>query len=375
MGKAATAPTAKNEYRPDSVSAPGATLADVLEEYEMTQTELAERTGRTPKFVSNLVNGKATLTQETALQLERVLQIPASFWNNREQQYREALARQEETDRCRQFVSWIKESIPVREMIGKGWLPRREDDADQVREVLDFFGVSTPNEWKTVWMNPQKQAAFRKSLTFSSEPGAVSAWLRYGERTAREIDCEPFNKEAFKKALRRIRSLTATAPEVFKPEMRAQCAKAGVALVFTPQVDEARICGATRWLSKDKALIQQSLRYKTDDQFWFTFFHEAGHVLRHGKRDVFLEDTDAGEEEKDKEEEADRFACDFLIPRKSWRAFVATGDFSEAAIRAFADEQGIAPGIVVGRLQHEQHLPWNTRLNHLKRSLRWSDYE
>jgi len=369
MGK-----TVENEYNPNSVSPPGGTIRDILDERGISQAELAERMGRSEKFVSNLVHGEAPLTQETALQLERVLNVPAHFWNSREQQYREALAREEEETDLQSFVEWMDECIPVGDMVECGWIPKRDRETDQVREVLDFFGVTSPQEWESIWLNPETKAAFRKTLAFASEPGGVAAWLRYGERVAQDLGCSPYDEETFKEALREIRTLSLELPDGFDRTMREKCRRAGVALVFTPQVEGAKISGATRWLKKDKALVQMSLRYKTDDQFWFTFFHEAAHVLLHGKRDVFLEDTE--EEDQDgKEQEADDFAANFLIPEDEYEAFVEAEDFSFASVRSFAERQGIAPGIVVGRLQHDGHLPWKTRLNSLKRSLRWTDEE
>jgi plasmid maintenance system antidote protein VapI/Zn-dependent peptidase ImmA (M78 family) len=365
MGK-----TVENEYNPSSVSPPGGTIRDILDERGISQAELAERMGRSEKFVSNLVHGEAPLKQETALQLERVLNVPAHFWNRREQQYREALAREEEETDFQSFVEWMDEHIPVGDMVECGWIQKRNRETDQVREVLDFFGVTSPQEWESIWMNPETKAAFRKTLAFASEPGGVAAWLRYGERAAQDLDCPPYDEETFKDALREIRTLSLELPDGFDRTMREKCRRAGVVLVFTPQVEGAKISGATRWLKKDKALVQMSLRYKTDDQFWFTFFHEAAHVLLHGKRDVFLEDTEEDDQDG-KEQEADDFAANFLIPEDDYEAFVEAEDFSFASVRSFAETQGIAPGIVVGRLQHDGNLPWETRLNGLKQSLRW----
>lgn len=373
MGKTPRATTIKNEFTPDYVSPPGGTLKDVLEGRNMTQAELAERMGRTPKFVSELVQGKATLTQETALSLERVLDVPASFWNNRERHYREALARQTEHAKLSEQTDWLK-TFPIRDMVKQHFIEKRGDDVEQLKQVLDFFGVVSPDQWNAVWMNPQTKAAFRKSLTFASEPGAVAAWLRNGELEARDIECEPFDRQTFKDALRKIRALTTEPPPVFQKKMHDLCAEAGVALVFIPQVDRARISRATRWLASDKALIQMSLCYKTNDHFWFTFFHEAAHVLKHGKRDVFLEGSD-DEAQQEKEEEANAFSADWLIPRKDFHAFVEGGDLSRAAVLAFAEQQGIAPGIVVGQLQNCGALSWKTRLNRLKQSFRWDNEE
>ena len=145
------------------------------------------------------------------------------------------------------------------------------------------------------------------------------------------------------------------------------CAKSGVAVIFTPELPKTRISGATRWLNANKALIQLSLRYKTDDHLWFTFFHEAGHILLHGKKDVFIEsdgDTDT------KEVEANRFAANFLIPPAEFKRISMSANISKKAIVSFAKEIGISPGIVVGRLQHEGILKRSYR-NELKKSFEW----
>jgi len=151
--------------------------------------------------------------------------------------------------------------------------------------------------------------------------------------------------------------------------VRRICCEAGVALVFTPQLPKARVSGATRWLTPELALIQLSLRYKKDDQFWFTFFHEVAHILLHGKRDVFLEGTN-GEEQEKKEAEANTWARGFLIQPDDFKKFAATNDWSHAAVDEFAREQGIAQGIVVGRMQREEIIPYSY-LNGLKRTLEW----
>jgi len=362
----------QNEYVPESVTPPGATIQDILDEQGMTQVELAERMGRAKEFINRLIHGKDTLSQDVALELERVLGVPARFWNQREHQYREAEARQRERSCLKEFVDWMKETIPVRDMTNKGWLPACDDEVDQVDAVLDYFGVASPDEWESIWMNPETKAAFRKTLAFASEPGAVAAWLRYGEREAHKRDGASYDKQSFKEALEDIRGLTTESPDTFEPAMIELCQHVGVALVFTPQVEGAKVSGATRWLTPNLALIQMSLRYKTNDHFWFTFFHEAGHVLLHGKRDIFLEGSEE-EMPAEKEEEANAFAAKTLIPSKEYRPFVEAGNFSMRSVRTFAESLGIAPGIVVGRLQHDELVPWGTHLNKLKRSFQWTE--
>ena len=236
------------------------------------------------------------------------------------------------------------------------------------RALLNFFGVASPSEWRTVW--EANEAVFRHAKAFESNPFALAAWLRRGELQARSLSCGRYNKERFYEALVRIRALTYKMAEGWQDEAVRLCAEAGVAVAFVPQLPGTHVSGATRWLSPHLALLQVSLRYKTDDQFWFSFFHEAGHILLHGKREVFLETGDE-EEQAQKEEEANRFAEDFLIPRAEYKRFVKSGRYNYLEeIEAFAEKLQVAAGIVVGRLQHDEHLPMRVG-NRLKRKLAW----
>ncbi|MDO8588042.1 MAG: HigA family addiction module antitoxin [Armatimonadota bacterium] len=354
----------ENRYVPDYVSPPGETLLDTIEALGMSQAELAERTGRPPKTISEIIKGKSAITSETALQLEKVLGAPASFWTSRERHYRESLARQKDQSRLQEQIDWLK-NLPVKAMCAERWIRRFDDKVQQLREVLRFFGVASPAAWHEVWRGPQ--VAFRQSKAFESDPGAVAAWLRKGEIKAQSIQCNPYDPVSFRKVLNRARGLTVEPPEVFQPQLVQMCADVGVAVVFVPELPKTRLFGATRWLSPNKALIQLSLRYKTNDHLWFTFFHEAGHILLHGKRDVFIEsESDKGA----KESKADRFSEDCLIPRAEYHAFVRSRARSKIKVRSFADEIGIAPGIVVGRLQHDGKL-LQSHLNSLKRHYHW----
>ncbi|WP_309232595.1 ImmA/IrrE family metallo-endopeptidase [Cylindrospermum sp. FACHB-282] len=191
-------------------------------------------------------------------------------------------------------------------------------------------------------------------------------------QTTSKIACAPYNADNFREALQKIRALTVEPPEIFQPKLVKLCAEAGVAVVFVPQLPKTRTSGATHWLNSDKALIQLSLRYKTDDHLWFTFFHEAGHILLHGKRDFFLEGTGVvSVEAQEKEEQANKYSADILIPPGELKRFLASGQqMSKVNIMQFAAEIGIATGIVVGRLQHDYDLP-PSHCNDLKQKFDW----
>ena len=358
-----------NEYEPTFMTPPGDTLAEVLESTGMSQAELAERTGRPKKTINEIIKGKAAITPETAIQFERVLGTPASFWNNRERNYREWLARQEERQSLAEHIPWMKK-FPVRAMIKMGWITEYGDPINQLEELLQYLGVASPVQWQTMLQGTQ----WRQSPTFAADPAAVSAWLRQGELQAQKIECANYDPDRFQIALHEMRGLTNEPPELFVGKVVRVCAQAGVAVVFVPEIPGTRTCGATRWLNPTKALIMLSLRYKTDDQHWFTFFHEVAHIVLHGKREVFLEDDDeVSDDVRAKEEEADRYAADFLIPAEELRRFHSRGaHYSHEDILGFAQRLGIAPGIVVGRLQHDGIVP-RQNFNGLKRHFDWAD--
>jgi HTH-type transcriptional regulator / antitoxin HigA len=351
----------QNQYTPDSVSAPGETLEEVLQSRAMSQAEFAERTGRPKKTINEIVRGKAAITAETALQFERVLGIPAAFWMSREQNYQEAVARERELGGLSRHTDWLK-NVPYSAMVKLGWIPGHRDKTRQLDEVLRYFGVASTASWEDVWT--RLGAAFRKSATLRAEPGSVAAWLRRGEIQASGRACADFSPGAFRDVLHRIRALTRDLPQDFAFVVERECASAGVYVVFVPELPGTRVWGATRWLTPTRALIQLSLRYETDDHLWFTFFHEAGHILLHGRREVFLEGDVS--QAAVQESEADAFAREWLIPEKRYRVFRRLGTRSCAAVSRFAYELGIAPGIVVGCMQHDGLLP-RTACNDLKK--------
>lgn len=352
-------------YQPDYAIHPGETLAETLEEIGMSQAELAQRMGRPLQMICEIIQGKKAITAETALQLERATGVPANFWNSSQRNYEATLARLEEDRGLVPDSSWIRQ-FPLKAMIEKGWVAQFDAPAEQLRALLNFFGVAGIKEWKGIWTAPE--VAYRKSSAFEANPMAGAAWLRRGERIAQQARTDPYNQDAFVKALYQIRKLTGCDADVFVPKATELCCAAGVALVFVPELPATRAYGATRWLTPTKAMLQLSLRGKTDDFLWFTFFHESAHILKHGKRDVFIEAPDGtmDKETQRKEQEANTFASDFLIPKPAFDQLRRERLYTNHVVQSFAAQLGIAPGIVVGRLQHEKLLA-RTHLNGLKR--------
>lgn len=353
-----------NTFAPDYAVPPGETLLETIEQLGLTQKELAQRMGRPLKTINEIIKGVAAITAETSLQLEKVTNIPAIFWNNAESNYRERLARLKEKETLKTQTDWLRH-FSYTQLVNRRFVAPAATKEEQVTKLLHFFGVASPYQWKSTYS--QLEGAAREANQRKSEAGDLSVWLRAGEILAQRQQCMPYSVSQFRKALREIRILTQQNPTRIWHNVVELCASAGVALVFVPELPKTHIYGFTRWLTPDKALIQLSLRYKTDDMLWFTFFHEAAHILLHGKKEVFIEFRGKNSE---KEKEADAWAADFLIPKSDWHRFLkSTPRPSPVDIQRFAYEQNIAAGIVLGRLQHQEKRIAANRLNHLKHRL------
>ncbi|MEW5702911.1 MAG: helix-turn-helix domain-containing protein [Candidatus Zixiibacteriota bacterium] len=345
----------------------------MLNSVGMTQRDLARRTGRPLKTINQIVMGKTAITSETALQFERVLGVSAAFWVSREAHYRTYLELDQESRRLEVSVDWARR-FPIKEMTKHEWLPAANTAVQKLQGLLNFFGIASPQEFDRVCL---PSASFRMPAKLAADKYSLSAWLRKGEIEAQAIECEPFDAERFRQALQEARALTVKPPQVFLIELRRLCSAAGVAVVLVRELPKMRASGATRWLSPQKSLIQLCLRGRYADIFWFSFFHEAAHILRHGKREAFLDDLCAGIVKDDgqksqKEIEADEFASNHLIPRLQLQDFKQSQKRSANAVRAFAGDLRISPGIVVGRLQHEGYIP-HSHLNNLRVRMTWTD--
>jgi len=338
------------EYVPSIAVPPGETLKEYLNNIEMTQVDLARRTGLTPKHISAIINGTAPITQETALKLEYVLGIPASFWNNLEVNYRETLARLKAEEDIEKEEDIARE-IPYAAIAKLGWVEPTNKAKEKVVNLRNFFGVASLTLIPKVF---EENFAFRISESFDASNYALATWLRKGEIQAKEIQTEPFNKNKLKRLVPTFRSLTLEDPEVFFPKMVELCASCGIALVLVPLIPKTHICGATNWVKSDKAIVQLSVRGARADIFWFTFFHEIAHIILHDEKENHLQGY---KNDKCIENGADEQARDWLIPPESYKKFIQQGNYNnKESIKQFAKQIGVHPCIVVGRLANDKKL-------------------
>ena len=333
---------------------PGRILRRELEARGMTQADLAARMGRPPQVINQIASEKKAVTAQTARGLEHVLGIPRHVWMNLQSNYELAVDRLQEEAQLeaegRSLLDALGEPT-IREMVKRGWIERRDSAGGQISELLSFFAVQSLAGMERT----HTAAAFRVTPGAKVEPWRLAAWMRGGEIAAEQLDLfAEFEPAAFADLLPKLRSETRSASPW--PKLRDRCAEVGVALVVEPTLPRSGANGVAYWLDRERPIIQLSLRNKRADIFWFTFFHEAAHVLE-GYRSEAIINLDGMPRESEAERAADQFAADALISPEHWRAFVKNHHPTRDAITSFADRIGIHPGIVVGRLQHEKKIP------------------
>ncbi len=332
---------------------PGATIREQLEDRGMSQKEFASRMNMSEKHISKLVNGEVQLTTDVAIRLETVLGVPAQFWIRLEAVYREKLLKHEAEANMESNIE-IARQFPYSEMAQYGWVPATRKAAEKAENLKRFFEVVD----LTLLEDQQitKIACRRLAITKKSDL-ALMAWAQQAKLSAREIKTAPINIRKLEMEISEIRECTKESPAAFADELVRRLATCGIALVYLPSLKGSFLHGAT-FADGKKIVIGITARGADADRFWFSLFHEIAHIiLGHIHKTDGLTDVE--------EKAADKVASDILIPSNEYETFKRRGEFYEKAILDFADEQSIAPGIVVGRLQKEGMIEHN-RMNHLK---------
>lgn len=342
----------QNQYHPETVTHPGIDLAEKLEELGMGPKELGIRMDKPEKEVIAILKAERGITPESALRLEQVLRIPARYWLKRQQAYDEAEARVKREDLLAEAVVWMRK-FPNAAMVNLGWIPKESAGTEKALRLMEFFQLSSPNAWKQTYCDQQMKLAFRISLASTKEPYAISAWLRMGEVLAQQAEVPSYDAASLKASLPAIKAIMAAHPADFMAQLQATCKNAGVIVVFTPTLPKAPIGGCARWI-KDNPLIQLSDKQKRNDVFWFNVFHELGHILEHGKKDIFLENIEYSEADEKKEAEANAFAVKWTFSEEEEQEVLGATPLNATTIRRFAKKFGTHPAMIIGRLQHKK---------------------
>ena len=332
---------------------PGATIKEQLNDRGMSQKEFAARMDMSEKHISKLINGDVQLTPETAVRLEMVLGVPAKFWNNLEAIYREKVIKAESENAMDADVEMAKQ-FPYSEMAKFGWVLETRDAKEKVVYLRKFFEVV---ELSLLGSDKITRIACRRLAITEKSDLALIAWAQEAKIKARDIQTAPINIKGLIEAMPEIRKMTVLKPKDFCPQIKKCLADCGIALVFLPHLKGSFLQGAS-FMDGNKIVVGLTTRGKDADKFWFSLFHELAHIaLGHVGQP-------SGTSEDD-EKAADKWSGDTLITDEEFEAFRKDRDYSERSVIQFAKTQGIAPGIVVGRMQLEGLIKYSM-LNNLK---------
>lgn len=355
-------------FEPNWTNPPGATVLDLLQERQVPIKELALRAHRNIQNVSRLIYGVEPLTADWAECLSDLLGASPGFWLRREEMYRADLRRLCESTEVPP-EKWMSE-VPLKDLVRFGWIEQGVTAKETALNACAFFGVTTSSSFEQKYKRLYRASAYRASSAYATRPTAVAAWLRQGEIEASTVECAPWSHNKLAHSLDLIRSLTLESdPSVFLPELRSILSSCGVAMVVARTPEGCRASGATRFLNSEQALMQLSFRYLADDQFWFTVFHEIGHLLLHANTELFLEGLEDGNNIA--EREADEFALQTLFSEVGVQA-LDTVELSLRGIKRLARKAGVSDGIVVGQLQNRKRIPYR-HFNNLKARYAWAN--
>jgi|WetSurMetagenome_2_1015567.scaffolds.fasta_scaffold76649_2 HTH-type transcriptional regulator / antitoxin HigA len=339
-----------NEYYPESVPHPGIDLNEKLEEINMGPKEFSIRTGKPEKTVSAILKGNSSITPDMAVQFEKVLNIPARFWLQRQYHFNEYIARIKEFSNIQKEIPYLK-NFPIKDMIRLMWISDADNKNELVLQLLAFFGLASFKNWENYYLKRKLKVKFRISLKHENNPYAVSVWLRKGELQALEMKTEKYSPKKLNKILPDLKNIMVKNPNNIFDEIQYLCQNAGVKVIFTHCLPKAPLNGVTRWIGENP-IIQLSDRYKRYDIFWFTFFHEIGHLLLHGKKDIFIETINSSLKKDNKEKEADEFAINCTLTSEEEKEILKKENLNYDDIFNFAKKFNTHHSIIIGRLQH-----------------------
>lgn len=350
-------------FSPNWATYPGCTIKDILTEKKVSIDEFAKKMNIDLKAIELLLCGKLSIDEDIATKLEISLGSTKEFWLKREEQYKKGV------ENINEINSWLK-LIPSKDMLKFGWI---ENNNNLYKSCLEFFDVINLNEFKNKYGSILNTVSFRKSSAFISEDISLISWIRRAEILSENYNCRKWDKELFINVLEsKIKPLTRKKnPKQFLPELIQLCKDCGVAVVIVPTPQKCTASGVTKFINKDKALLVLSFRYLTDDQFWFTFFHEAGHLILHNHKSLRIESESNAKSAEDEELEANLFASEMLVHYNLKKELYSLKS-DKRKILEFAMRAGVSPGIIIGQMQHYRIIS-PSYLNGYKKRYTWED--
>lgn len=348
------------EYNDKIAFHPGYYLKEIVEESGLTQADFAKRLGTTPKNLSILIRGEQNLSIDIATKLSRMLGTTISYWLHLQQIYDEMQAEflsNEELKREREVFQFLDYNY-FRSYFGLPDMPRKIDE--QIKCVREFLSVSS----LTVLKEKDLAVSFRSYSENLSQSNIVSAnaMVQIAINEALKVETPKFNKKKFEEAVEFALTQTCN-HQGFLNAIRKVFYEAGVVLVVLPNLKNSGINGATKKID-GKIMLMVNDRRHYADTFWFTLFHEIGHIMN-GDYGITFKDN-----KNESEDTADLYAQRKLIPQEQYEEFIYCNKvFNEKNIREFAASIHQDPGIVFGRLQNDGKIPFtevalSNRLRH-----------
>lgn len=343
----------------DFIIHPGETLAEILEDREMSQRELAVRTGMTEKHVSTVIHGQKGISAAFAKKLEYALGIETSFWMNLQANYDRELLEFEEVNNITEdelgVLKQLKEVIEV--WTSFGWLDGETNPAAMVLDFRRIFGISNLLDTPKI----SYAAAYRAQCKNNNvDPYVLFAWQRMCELLTKNIDvADEVDIEKLREMIPDIKQVMFMRTNQIQKKLTAIFSECGIVFRIVPNFTGAPVQGFIKKTEDGTLILCMTLRQKFADIFWFTLFHEIAHILNGDTRHEFIDfDSVSG----DMESKADSMAGEFLIDSKAYKKFVDSKGYKRASeIERFANSQNVRDYIVQGRLMKEEIIPWKAR--------------
>lgn len=355
----------------DWTSPPGDTIRRLMATREIDRAELGDALGLSAPDFDELLAGRLRLSEALAQTLADNLGSTVRFWLARDKAYVLDMARLDVSESQNSEISWLA-SMPTASMKRYGWVGKTTRVREKLtQEVLSFFGVSSIQEWGQRYSSGVGAVAFRTSLSLASDGMATLVWLRAGERAAAGRKTPEFDRKAFERILPTLKRLSVyKRPSIFLPKLIEACRAAGVTVVTARTPEGCRASGASWFDAAGNPVILLSFRYLSEDHFWFTFFHEAAHIVLHGETHI---DGDGvrvmGSDTERQEDEANAFAQELLFPAEL-RSELNNLGIRPKSIMSMARAAGVTAGIIVGQLEKAE-LVAPGKLSFLKHRYRW----
>jgi HTH-type transcriptional regulator / antitoxin HigA len=324
---------------------PGEILAEELEARGWTQKDLAAIMGRPTQAINEIISATKSITPQTAVELAAAFGTSADLWLNLEANYQLHKAQQQKQGATIARKSRIYSIAPVAEMVRRGWISAGDSVDELEKSVCNFLGIASPDE------TPRFAVSFRQSIARGPEYSAQVAWAKRVENLASAQHTNSYDPDRLRAALPTILAMAQQPDDVARvPDVLRSL---GVHFVIVPHLPKTYVDGAA-WHQDGQPVVALTLRYDHIDTFWFTLMHELAHVVA-GHSQTYVDNLD-DESTDGQEKEANRMAADWLLDPHAYAAFVdaARPYFSRAKIEEFAASQGRHPGIIVGRLHHDE---------------------